>query len=47
MSQENLRYLIEIDRFRDFMSLDKVTWENSPSWRDIDATVGISAGDTG
>lgn len=28
---ENIRYLIEIDKFRDYLSLDKISWDNNYS----------------
>lgn len=43
-SAENLRYLMEIDRYRDDFAMDTTSWGQIP-WRQIDKNVGINAGE--
>jgi hypothetical protein len=44
-SAENLRYILEIDRFHDLMTIDKGSWQSGLEWNDIDDTLGLSLGD--
>jgi hypothetical protein len=44
-STENIRYVLEIDRFRDSLAIDKDSWSSRLDWRGIDQLLNNNCDD--